>query len=89
MTMHPTPSSEMGRSLTASELVERTVVCVRREDRPIAATLWVEKVTKLSVTFLAGATVPHIVFMTFRLADDTLIDDSGKKMFVYEYLGKV
>ena len=80
---------EIGRSLLAHELVERTVVVVRREDRPTAATLWVEKVTKLSVTFLAGATVPQIHFMTFRLADDTLIDDSEKKMLVYEYLGKV
>ena len=80
---------EMGRQLRADELREKTVVVVRREDRDLAATMWVEAVHDNAVVFLAGATWPRIHFMATRHEDGTLTDDTGKQVLVYEYLGEV
>ncbi len=85
----PAEKSEIGRQLRADELREMTVVCLRREDRDITATWWVESINSRAVVFLAGATWPRIHFMAFRQADGTLVDDTGKLMLVFEYLGEV
>lgn len=82
-------SEEMGRELKAHELREKTVVVVRREDRALAATLWVEAINEAAVVFFAGATWPRVHFMASRLPNGSLIDDTGKRVLVYEYLGEV
>jgi hypothetical protein len=84
-----TAQNEVGRPLLATQLVERTVVCVRREDRDVMFTLWVEQIGADFVMFLAGASKPTIHFLAFRLPDGLLIDDAGRRILVYEYLGKV
>jgi hypothetical protein len=81
--------NEMGRQLRADELREKTVVVVRREDSDLAATVWVEAVVHNAVIFLAGATWPRIHFIASRNPDGTLTDDTGKQVFVHEYLGEV
>jgi hypothetical protein len=80
---------EVGRKLRVDELRERVVVCIRREDRTLWATMWVEAVSSMSVVFLAAAMEPQIHFMTFRRGDDTLVDESGRTILVHEYLGEV
>lgn len=80
---------EIGRQLRADELREKTVVCLRREDRKLWMTLWVKSIDSDAVVFLAGAPEPRILFMVFRQADGTLVDDAGKLMLVHEYLGEV
>jgi hypothetical protein len=80
---------EMGRQLRADELKVKAVVVVRRADREIAATLWVQAVNENSVVFLAGATWPRVHFMATRHEDGTLTDDTGKQVLVYEYLGEI
>ncbi|HEV8189496.1 MAG TPA: hypothetical protein VGP83_17205 [Pyrinomonadaceae bacterium] len=81
--------NEVGRALAPRELIERTVVCVAREDRPSFMTLWVEQVTKDHIVFQAGAARPVIHFIVMRRPDDTLVDDEGKRILVHEYLGEV
>jgi hypothetical protein len=77
----------VGKKLTASELKRQTVVVVRRDDRPYAATLWVETITPEFVVFLAGEPDPKIHFVVERRADGTMADDTGTEIKVYEYLG--
>jgi hypothetical protein len=81
--------NEVGRPLTAKELIEHTVVCVAREDRPYFTSLWVERIGKDFVVFMAGAARPVIHFMVTRRPDDTLVDDEGKRILVHQYLGEV
>jgi hypothetical protein len=78
---------EMGRELLASELVVKTVVIVGREDRPHCFTVWVWKVDELFVAFRAGEI--GNVFIAFRRDDGTLMDDTGQRIRVWEYLGEV
>jgi hypothetical protein len=81
---------EVGRELRADELKERTIVWLCREEhRYDMATMWVRNVNSAAITFLVAALKPPITLVLFRLPDGTLIDDSGKRMFVYEYLGEV
>jgi hypothetical protein len=83
------PDDEVGHQLRTDELRERVVVCIRREDRSLWATMWVESISKTAVVFLAAATEPKIHFMALRLSDDTLVDDTGRKIVVHEFLGEV
>jgi hypothetical protein len=50
-------------------------------------TAWVQVVGVDYVTFLMAAV--RTTFITRRLPDDTLVDDSGKRILVFEYLGEV
>ena len=82
------PNPEMGRELLAHELVEKTVVLVGREDRPhYAITAWVQLVDAEIVLFSANEV--HMVLITVRRPDGTLVDDTGKRILVWEYLGVV
>ena len=81
-------SPEMGRELLADELVEKTVVVVGREDRPhYAITAWVQLVDAEIVLFSANEI--KLTLITVRRPDGTLVDDTGKRILVWEYLGKV
>jgi hypothetical protein len=79
--------NELGRELTAAELVPRTVIVLGRIDRARMVTAWVQVVGVDYVTFLMAAV--RTTFITRRLPDDTLVDDSGKRILVFEYLGEV
>jgi hypothetical protein len=85
--MSPKPNPEMGRELLASELVVETVVVVGRADRPHCFTVWVKSLGEDFVAFLAGDI--NMIFVAFRRDDGTLIDDSGARIHVWEYLGEV
>jgi hypothetical protein len=78
---------DVGRELTAAELVPKTVVILGRADRAVMVTTWVQSVGVDFVAFYHGAV--HTTFIARRLPDDTLTDDSGARILVFEYLGVV
>jgi hypothetical protein len=86
--MNQSTQNEIGRELLGEELILKTIVCIRRDDRKIAMTMWVSIIERNVVVFLAGAPKPSVHFMTFRRPDGTLVDDTGKQVHVYQYLGK-
>jgi|HubBroStandDraft_6_1064221.scaffolds.fasta_scaffold426605_3 hypothetical protein len=79
--------NELGRELKPSELRLRTVVVVGREDRATMYTAWVHSVGDDYVALLAGEIAT--VFLAKRRPDDTLVDDTGKRVMVFEYLGEI
>jgi hypothetical protein len=81
------PNPEMGRELLAHELVVKTVVVVGRGDRHICVTVWVLEVHDDFVLLRAGET--NMVLVLIRRQDGTLIDDTGRRIHVWEYLGTV
>ncbi|HEV8189497.1 MAG TPA: hypothetical protein VGP83_17210 [Pyrinomonadaceae bacterium] len=81
--------NEIGRALSANELIERTIVCVSLDETHTQfASFWVEHVAEDYVAFLANAAQPAMHFMVMRFADDTLVDADGKRVAVREYLGE-
>jgi hypothetical protein len=74
--------NEIGRELKASELVPKTVVVVGRVDRPMMITTWVSAVGVDYVTFYQGETRTTLIVR--RLPDDTLADDTGARILVFE-----
>jgi hypothetical protein len=78
---------ELGRELTATELCERTVVIVGREDRNAMYTAWVYRIGVDFVAFKAGEIAT--IFVAMRAPDDKLTDDTGKRVHVFEYLGEL
>lgn len=81
---------EMGRELLAHELVEKTVVIVGREDRASAITCWVHKISPEMVAFRAGVPPdPPMLLIVWRLPNGEMRDDTGKRIYVREYLGTV
>lgn len=79
--------NELGRELTAAELVPGTVIVLGRIDRARMVTAWVQVLGVDYVTFGMGEV--RTIFIARRLPDDTLVDDTGKHILVFEYLGEV
>jgi hypothetical protein len=80
-------NSEIGRELSAAELVPKTVVIIGREDRPYKYTVWVAGVGGDSVSFYSG--VGNSTFIAYLREDGKLQDDTGQEIHVYEYLGTI
>lgn len=80
-------NSEQGRELKASELKVRTVVLVKPPEKAVMITLWVVAVTEKLVEFRAGEINWHI--LNFVALDGTIVDDCGRQVHVFEYLGAV
>jgi hypothetical protein len=80
-------NNEIGRELKINELKERTVVIVGKENNPNLATMWVVQVGMDFVAFYMGET--NMTFLAYLREDGHLIDDSGKRILVFEYLGEV
>jgi len=82
----PMYDDEVGRDLKANELKVRTVVVIRREDRPESAmTLWVREIGQDHVVFWSGTL--KITLWTYLREDGELMDETGKKIMVSEFLG--
>jgi hypothetical protein len=82
-------SDEIGRELLASDLTPKMIVVVKPPDmlnRGIYFTMWVRHVSLDHVTFYSGVSRTYVV--NFRGPDDTLIDDRGRQVHVFEYLGE-
>ena len=80
--------NEIGRELKASELKLKTIVVIRREDRPgMAVTGWVRELGQDFVIFYSGAIKTKL--LTYLREDGELVDDTGKRIIVNEYLGEV
>lgn len=86
MAQPPKDNPEFGRELLASELKEKTVVWITREDRNTFATIWVAEIDAAMVIFYAGETGINLI--TFRRGEE-LHDDTGVRIRVYEYLGAI
>lgn len=78
--------NEQGRELMAHELIERTVVILHKEGRPMM-TQWVVRVCFDYVMFHAG--VSAVTLILKRNPDGTLEDDTPARVRVYEYLGEI
>jgi hypothetical protein len=78
---------EVGRPLLAGDLVVGSVVVVGREDRRHMVTVWVAEVSSAHVMFHAG--VIRTALIVERREDGTLVDDTGRRLLVFEYLGEV
>jgi hypothetical protein len=78
---------EMGRELLASELVIETVVVVGREDRPHCFTVWVWWFDDDFIAFKLREI--DCVLIVYARDDGTLVDDTGSRIHVWEYLGEV
>jgi hypothetical protein len=78
---------EIGRELSAHDLVVKTVVVVTREDREWAYTAWVVHFDKDWVMFEAGEI--HTLLLVKRHPDGKMEDETGKRVRVFEYLGVV
>ena len=78
--------NEQGRELMAHDLIERTVVILHKEGRPMY-TSWVSIIGADFVAFHAG--VLKITLLLKRNPDGTLEYDTPARVRVYEYLGEV
>jgi hypothetical protein len=78
---------ELGREMSAAELVVKSVVVIGRDDRPNWFTVWVRDIGQDYVAFWAGE-ARTILLVRIR-EDGKLADDSGAEIHVYEYLGAV
>ena len=78
--------NEVGRELMAYELVERTVVVLRKKGRPMV-TSWVVTVATDFVMFHSD--VVKTTLLLKRNLDGTMEDDSSTRIHVYQYLGEV
>jgi len=79
--------SEVGRELLASELREGTVIVLSRPDSDQGITAWVKYIDPEFVAFSMGVT--RTTFLGRRQADGKIIDDTGVRVMVFEYLGEI
>ena len=82
-------SDEIGRELLFFDLKVRSIVVVKPPDpqqRGIHLTFWVTHASADHVTFWSG--VKRMYVIAFRGAGDTVIDDRGRRVAVYEYRGE-
>jgi hypothetical protein len=84
---------EIGRELKVSELQERTVVWLSKYENQFAS-MWVWKVDSGFVAFQAGK--PAIPMILVAIREDiepgdreSICDDTGARLRLYEYLGEV
>jgi hypothetical protein len=80
---------EIGRELKAGELVEGTVVVVKPPSSPTNAvfTMWVAETNEKLVVLHSGVLKWSVINVVGP--DGCLYDDQGRKVSVFEYLGKV
>jgi hypothetical protein len=81
-----TQHSEIGRELTIAELKPRQVVVIGPPDKDVAVTMWVEAIDQDTVIFYAG--VMRWTVINF-IKDGKIVDDRGRQVRVFEYLGKI
>jgi len=82
-----TTKNEVGRELVASELREKTVVVLSRPDSDVAVTAWVSCIDPEFVAFTMGVT--RTTFLGKRQLGGIIVDDTGVRVHVFEYLGEV
>ena len=80
--IHP----EIGRELTVAELKPRHVVVIAPPGRDITITMWVRAIDPTTVIFHSG--VMNWTVINF-IKDGKLVDDRGRQIRVFEYLGEV
>lgn len=79
--------NEIGRELQVSELKPAMVVVVKPPEKDIFITVWVRALDAKTVEFYAGEMLWHI--LNFIMPDGSLVDDKGRVVHVYEYLGEI
>lgn len=87
MAIEPGEDWEVGRELSADELEPMQVVVIQLPNRNLDVTVWVKHVEDTLVVFYAGEINLH--FLGFRLLDGSMVDDRGRLLHVFEYLGEV
>ena len=80
------PFVEIGKQLTADDLkVQQIVVIEAPERNGVCMTMWVREVRANLVVFYSGELDWYVI--NFVSNDGTIIDDQGREVKVYEYLG--
>jgi hypothetical protein len=78
---------EIGRELLWGDLAPVTIVVVQPPgSREIAFTMWVRAKDDKTIAFHSN--VKNWSVINFRGPDDTVVDDRGRLVRVYEYLGE-
>lgn len=81
-------TNEIGRELKVSDLRPRTIVWLFKEGREAMATMWVVSVGSDYVHFRAGVIKTEFLAARCGPGLESITDDSGWPMKIYEYLGK-
>ena len=81
-----TQQAEIGRELTIAELTSRRVVVIAAPGRDITITMWVMAVDEKRVVFHSGVLNWSVINF---IKDGKIVDDRGRQVRVFEYLGKV
>jgi hypothetical protein len=77
---------EIGRELTVAELKPHQVVVIAPPGRNVTITMWVRAIDQNTVIFYSG--VMQWTVINF-IKDGKIVDDSGRQVHVFEYLGKI
>jgi len=79
--------SEVGRELAIADLKPQTVVVIAPPGRDdVLLSMWIEAVDADMVTFFAGEMNWHVIAF---IKDGRIVDDRGRVVRVFEYLGEV
>jgi ribosomal protein L37E len=79
--------SEIGRKLKASELEPHTIVVVEKADLG-CVTFWVKGVSDQLVHLYAGEIGMDLLLLRVGPDRESVTDDSGAAMTIYQYLGE-
>jgi predicted nucleotidyltransferase len=79
-------NSEIGRELTVTDLKVERVVVISPPSINLMLTMWVEDIDETTVTFFSGVMNWRVINF---VKDGTLVDDRGRLVRVFEYLGEV
>jgi hypothetical protein len=76
---------EIGRELLWADLIPVSIVVVQPPGRELAFTMWVRAKNDKTIAFHSN--VKNWSVINFRGPDDSVVDDHGRQVHVYEYLG--
>lgn len=81
-------ADEIGRELFAQDLpaMDRKVVCSRKEDDAEHFTVWLEVLSEGLIILTAGEIRVSIILF---IENGIIQDAKGRRIHLYEYLGKV
>lgn len=81
-----TTPTEVGRELKVADLKPEAIVVIAPPGRDdLLITMWVAEVRDNLVVFRSGELNWHVINLV--LGDGTIVDDQGRPVRVFEYLG--
>lgn len=81
-----TTDDEVGRELTVAELKPHQVVVIAPPGRKFLITMWIRFINATNVVFYSDVIKLHVVNY---IRNGQIVDDRGRVVRVFEYLGEV